>query len=185
MRSLLIAILTILVLLAVVLGIGWSLPVQHQATCSTQVPMAPAELFARLTDVRGYPRWRTGVSSVEVVRGPDTATGLRFREHSSDGAILFEVIERQPPTRLVTRIADRSLPFGGSWTFQLSATTGGTDLSIIENGEIYNPVFRFAARFVLGHTATVEQFLRDVQRMSGDQAARVVCRTREADGRDR
>jgi hypothetical protein len=36
----------------------------------------------------------------------------------------------------------------------------GTRVTITERGEIYNPIFRFVARFFLGYTATMDATLR-------------------------
>ena len=65
---------------------------------------------------------------------------------------------------LVTRIADTGLAFGGSWTFALQPAASGTRLSITENGEVYNPLFRVMSRFVFGHTATIDRYLGDLQK---------------------
>jgi hypothetical protein len=73
------------------------------------------------------------------------------------------VTERQPPRRLVTRIADQSLPFGGTWTYELTPAGSGTRLTITEHGTVFNPVFRFMSRFVFGHAATIERFLKDIR----------------------
>jgi hypothetical protein len=62
----------------------------------------------------------------------------------------------------VNRIADPKLPFGGSWTYEVSAAGSGTELNITENGEVYNPLFRFVSRFIMGHTATIEKYQRDL-----------------------
>jgi hypothetical protein len=72
----------------------------------------------------------------------------------------LEILERQPPHRLVTRIPPGG-PFGGSWTLELEAKKG-TTLTITERGEVSNVVFRFLSRFAFGHHATQEQFLRAV-----------------------
>jgi hypothetical protein len=76
-----------------------------------------------------------------------------------------------PNERLVTRIADKSLPFGGKWTYTLAQTGNSTVLRITEDGEVYNPVFRFISRFVLGHATTIDRYLRDVAARLGDKDA--------------
>ena len=60
---------------------------------------------------------------------------------------------------LVTKIISAGLPYGGSWTFELdSADENKSRLKITENGEVYNPIFRFASRFIIGHTATIDKY---------------------------
>jgi hypothetical protein len=74
------------------------------------------------------------------------------------------VVERAVTDRvLVGRIADTNLPFGGSWTYELTpGAVGQTKLTITEDGEVYNPIFRFVSRFVMGHEATINRYLSDV-----------------------
>jgi uncharacterized protein YndB with AHSA1/START domain len=147
-------------LLALV-AFGYALPVAHVATRDTVLTAPPERIFGALTDVEAFPKWRTDVQAVEVIaRTPR----LQWRERGSDGTIAFEIQESDPPRRLVTRIADRSLPFGGAWTFALQPGDGGTKLTITENGEVYNPLFRVMSRFVFGHTATIDRYLGDLQK---------------------
>ena len=42
-----------------------------------------------------------------------------WREFGKDGTIRYEVERTIPDSTLVMRIADRSLPFGGTWTYTL------------------------------------------------------------------
>ena len=72
-----------------------------------------------------------------------------------------DVVESDPPRRIVTRIPPGG-PFGGTWTCEIAPVDGGTTLTIIEHGEVYNPMFRFLSRFVFGHYGTQERFLRAV-----------------------
>jgi hypothetical protein len=65
----------------------------------------------------------------------------------------------------VTRIADPDLPFGGSWTYEIrAAEDGGSVVVITEDGEVRNPIFRFVSRFLFGHTATLDGYLRALGR---------------------
>jgi ribosome-associated toxin RatA of RatAB toxin-antitoxin module len=138
-----------------VTAIGYALPQNHVAAKDALLPAGPQELFERITDVARYPEWRRDVSAVEVVsREP-----LTWRERSGGDTITYEVVERTAPSRLVVRIADPELPFGGTWTYDLRAEGQGTRLTITERGEVYNPVFRFMSRFVFGHAASIETML--------------------------
>lgn len=152
-------------LIALVVGIGWLLPVRHRASRQATYPASPEAVFAAITSVKEFPSWRPSVKTVDVVRSaPDK---LSWRESGSDSPILFVVEEQVPATRLVTRIADRTLPFGGTWTYELTPAGQGTTLRITEDGEVYNPLFRFVSRFVFGHGATLETYLRDLGKRYG------------------
>jgi uncharacterized protein YndB with AHSA1/START domain len=150
--------LAVLVLLLV--AAGYALPVGHVATREARLAAPPDRVFTALREVERFPAWRSGVKSVEVLA---TAPSLRWRERG-DNDITFEMEAVEPPRRIVTRIVDRSLPFGGSWTYDLTGDAGGTRLVITENGEVYNPLFRLMSRFVFGHTATIDTYLEDLQR---------------------
>jgi hypothetical protein len=145
---------------AVVALIGASLPVAHSASRTSRINLPPEALYALLIDVDRYPTWRTDLKKLE--RLPDRDGHPAWVETMRTGRIpmYFERMER--PSLLVGRIADPSLPFGGSWTYHISPASGGSDLTITEDGEVYNPIFRFMSRFVFGHTATMEAFMKDV-----------------------
>ncbi len=158
----------ILIVAAVLVGIvlvvvitGWSLPVKHHVAREEVFVGTPQTLFGLITNIDDFPKWRSSVKRVEHL--PDIAGKMRFREYGSNGAILYEVDENVPDRRLVTRIADRSLPFGGTWSYDVSPQGDSVRLRITEDGEVYNPVFRFVSRFVMGHTSTIDQFLSDVR----------------------
>jgi hypothetical protein len=87
-----------------------------------------------------------------------------FREAGKQGSILYRVEALEPPSRLVTRIADPALPFGGTWTFELMPKDGGTALTITEDGEVYNPIFRFMSKVFFSQTATMEAYLTSLKK---------------------
>lgn len=147
----------------VVVLVGWLLPVKHRATREATFRATPERIFSLITTPAAFPEWRSGVRSVEVL--PTSGEGLQYREISSDGAILYSVVRSVPNRELVIEIADRTLPFGGRWTYEVApAGADSTQLRITEDGEVYNPVFRFVSRFVVGHTATIARYLKDMGR---------------------
>lgn len=161
MRYVLIAIGAIVGLVLLIAVIGWSLPVRHSATAARTYRASPSALFGLITDVKAFPTWRGEVKDVETL--PDENGRRRWRETTKDGRITY-VIERMVPDRLlVGRIADKNLPFGGSWTYELTPVgSDATTLRITEDGEVYNPIFRFVSRFVMGHDTTIKQYLNAV-----------------------
>lgn len=148
-----------------VVAVGAALPVTHRAVGRAVLPAPPPEVYALISDVERLPSWRSDVTRVEIVASDQSR--LMFREIGSDGAILYSVDEAVPHSRWVTRIADPELPFGGRWVFTLREAERGTELEIAEEGEVYNPVFRFVSRFVMGHTAGIERYLADLSRQLG------------------
>jgi hypothetical protein len=148
-------------LLAVMAGVGLALPATHLVARTAHIARSPDDVWRALTDRTSHPTWRKGLERVE--RLDDGG----FREVGRDGTLAFAVDESTPPTatqpgRLVTRIADDSLPFGGRWIYSIAADGTGTRVTITEDGIVRNPLFRFLSRFVFGHTATIDAFLRDL-----------------------
>jgi uncharacterized protein YndB with AHSA1/START domain len=168
MRYVLIVAGGLALIVMVVLLVGWTLPVGHRVTREATYPATPGQVFKLITDVKSFPQWRPSVKEVEVL--PPVDGRSQFRETGKDGKILYQIDSIAPNEYLITRIADRSLPFGGKWTYQLTSRGDSTNLSITEDGEVYNPVFRFVSRFVFGHTATMDRYLSDLSRRINQSA---------------
>lgn len=161
MKVLVLVAVAAVALLAIVLLVGWALPVRHRVAREATYQVSVDSLYATLTDVEAFPSWRSNVQRVDAL---PAAEGRRsYREVGAGGALSYVVEEAVPPRRLVTRIADRGLPFGGRWTYELTPTGGGATLRVTEDGEVYNPLYRFVSRFVLGHDTTIERYLRDLE----------------------
>ena len=144
---------------ALAAGVGAMLPLRHHGTRKARYSVAPDALYAVLA---GPPDWRTGVTSFGLLPEQD---GRRqwWEEDTHRQKVNYELVEAVPPQRLVVRIASQGLPFGGAWTFLISPIAGGgSELRINEDGEIYNVIFRFLARFFFGYTASIEGYLRDL-----------------------
>lgn len=120
---------------AVVAIVGAMLPQKHTASRTARVALAPATLYPIL---------------------------VQMAQASTDPPVRLE--RQVPPSLLVTRISDPKLPFGGSWTYRIDPVGPGTsELTITEDGEVYNVIFRFMSRFVFGHHATMDAFIRELQ----------------------
>ena len=157
MKWILRAALTIAAGLAVAALIGWRLPRSHQSSREAMLNATPESIWAAITDIEAFPSWRTDVKNVQ--RLPDRDGRRAWIEDGGSGKITFVVERADAPRLLVTRIADPDLPFGGTWTYELIPIAQGTRLRITEDGEIYNPIFRFMARFIFGYEATMTSYL--------------------------
>jgi len=157
----------------VVAIVGAALPRDHTAAMSARIPATPESVWAALTTPADFPRWRSDVKRVELL--PAAPSGPSWREHGGNGAITYVVEAWEPPHRLVGRIADQGLPFGGSWEYRIEPDgTAASQVTIIERGVVYNPIFRFVSRFVMGHTKTIDTYLRALARRFGGEAAPTV-----------
>jgi uncharacterized protein YndB with AHSA1/START domain len=165
------------------------LPQNHVATRMVRVRQTPEQVFAIISDVEKVPTWRADVTRVEIL--PSDNGHMMFREHGSD-AVTYRVETSEPPRRRVVRIADANLPYGGTWTYEVTpaapAVTASpvtpaapansaradadaaplTQITITERGEVYNPIFRFMSRFVFSHHATIDAYLTALGKKLGE-----------------
>jgi hypothetical protein len=153
-------------LIAIAFVVGTMLPKAHEAWSSTSYRAKPEQVWAVVTDFAKYPEWRTGVTRVDVTGG---GTSPLVTEHGSNGVIPFKVELMQAPSKMVMRIADPDLGFGGTWTFDLAPQDAGSELLITENGEIYNPLFRVMSKLFFSPTATIETYLDDLRKRLGEK----------------
>ena len=157
----------LVVIVAVVAAIGSLLPKSHLASRSSKFKQTPEALWAAMI---GPPDWRPDIRAFEEL--PRREGRRAWKETDKHGqTITYESLEETPPTRLVTRIADPQLPFGGTWTLQITPAGAGSLLNITEAGEVYNPIFRFMSRFVLGYTGTMDAYLKALHKKFGEEAA--------------
>ncbi len=122
MKWLLLAVAALAVAVVAIAAIGALLPREHVASRTLRVRRTPQEIWPVITRL-------TAASSVPV-----------------------DVLEQDPPRRLVTRVKESEKMFGGS------------AVTITENGWVGNPIFRFVSRFIIGHHATMDGILKELAR---------------------
>lgn len=154
----------LLVIVAVVV-IGLLLPKSHVASRAATYHATAEKLFALIA---GPQNWRPDVLRYELV--PDKAGRELARETTRNGeAITYELLDGKPPQSIRRRIATENLPYSGTWTYSLQPNGAETLVRITENGEVYNPVFRFVSRFIMGHTSTMDAYLRALGKAVGEE----------------
>ncbi len=126
-------------LIALSAALGSMLPRTHKASRALRVKRPPQSVWDAVTAA-------TGASSVPV-----------------------DVVERQPPYRLVTKVKATETNFGGTWTIAIAGDPQGSTLTITEDGWIANPIFRFMARYVFGHHATMDEILKQVAKTLNEE----------------
>src|SRR5262249_1785093 len=119
-------------LIAIVAVIGSTLPRTHVASRTLTITRAPQDVWPVLA---------------------------RLMSESSDPV---DILENDPPRRLVSKVKDTEKMFGGTWTVTAAAASAGYTITIVEDGWVGNPIFRFVSRYVIGHHATIDGVLKGV-----------------------
>jgi uncharacterized protein YndB with AHSA1/START domain len=168
MKWILIIVGIIFALVMVIVVIGSLLPREHVATVSARIAASPERVWTTITQPDSFGSWRSDLTRVEIL--PTTPSGPAWREHGKNGTMTMVMEGAEPPRRMATRIVDETLPFGGRWEFDIAPD--GADASrvtITERGWVSNPIFRFVSRFVMGHTASLEAYLRALGKHFGSE----------------
>ena len=160
------AILAIVVASGLALMVGSMLPVRHKVSRMAHFNRPPDEIWGTITDFRGQASWRADLLRAE--RLPNRAGREVWQETDTRGQTLtIETVEMVPQRRLVRRITDDNLAFGGSWTMEIAEFGEVTSLTISEDGEIYNPIYRLVTRLMTGYAATIDDYLRALGKKLG------------------
>jgi hypothetical protein len=164
----------VLLLVVVVLVAGARAPRRHVARVSVVLRRQAGEVWAVVSDLGAWASWNTSVKSVRRLADRD---GHAVWAVESGGQVLpSEIVEATPPgqgqggARLVTRIADDQLPFGGTWTWEIEPSTDGssTRVTITEDGFVKSVVFRGVGSLFLGYTRTQSAYLAALGARFGD-----------------
>ena len=146
MKYVLIVVAALVLVIVIVAAIGATLPRNHVASRTMRLNRAPGEVWPAITQAMS-------VSDVPT-----------------------DIIESDPPRKLVSRVKETEKMFGGTWTVAIAPVdpaTGsgqaGSTVTITEDGWVGNPIFRFVSRFVMGHHATMDGMLKTVARNFGEE----------------
>ena len=134
-------------LVAIIAGIGSMFPRNHVASRTLRVKRTPQDLWPVIT---------------ELMAASDVPT---------------DIVESDPPRRLVSRVRESEKMFGGTWTVVLapaapspgSSQADGSTVTITEDGWVANPIFRFMSRLVIGHHATMDALLKNVAKRFNEE----------------
>jgi uncharacterized protein YndB with AHSA1/START domain len=173
----------VLIIGAVVVGfvlvivlIGALLPRDHVASVTAKIAAPPAAVWSAIVQPDAFPTWRGDVRRVEMLTS--TATGPSWREYTRNGTLTMGIEQSEPPRRVVTRILDQNLPYGGVWEYDI-APDGANEsrVTITERGWVSNPLFRFVSRFVMGQTSSMDGYLRSLGKHFGAEPTPTVVST--------
>jgi hypothetical protein len=163
---LLIAIGVVVIIGVLIVSVGSLLPKEYSVSRRAYFNHPPKAIWEDIRDFENQTSWRTDVWSAK--RLPDEHGHQFWDETDKRGQTLtFEIVESVPPRRLIKRIVNENLAFGWSWTMEVGEYGEVASLTITENGEVYNPIFRFISRFIIGHASTIDGYLRALGRKLG------------------
>jgi 2-phospho-L-lactate guanylyltransferase (CobY/MobA/RfbA family) len=139
MKWILIVVGGLALLIAIVAAIGATLPRSHVASRTLRVRRPPQDAWTAIT---------------QAMRTSDVPT---------------DIVESDPPRRLVSKVKETEKTFGGTWTVVIAPTESGSALTVTEDGWVANPIFRFVSRYVMGHHATMDGMLKAVAKNFGEE----------------
>jgi len=161
MKWIVIVVGSLVLLIAIVAAIGAALPRTHTASRTLRVRRPPQDVWPAIT---------------QAMSASDVPT---------------DILESDPPRKLVSRVKDTEKMFGGTWTVVIApadpstlrepqgrpeqgrGATGsgqaGSTVTITEDGWVANPIFRFVSRYVMGHHATMDGMLKTVAKQFGEE----------------
>lgn len=159
---------SLVLLVGIVALVGSRLPKSHVAARSILLRQQPQSVYSVVRDFGSAPKWRPDVKQIDV----EARDGglVHFREVGKNGTVNYEVTEDVPAQRMVTRIRDTDLGYSGQWTYMFAPENGGTRVTIREDGEVSNVIFRFMSRYVFGQTSTIDTYLTALAKHFGEDA---------------
>lgn len=157
MIAFIISFVVVAMFVIVIVFIGRSLPEKHTASKTASFASSPDDVWKVVTNVSEWKSWRKDVKEVSKT-GPDT-----FKEKSSNGEVEYRISNSVPGVSHTTTIITKGLPYGGTWDYVFEKEGTGCKLTITENGEVYNPFFRFMSKYFFGHDGTLKAYMSDLQ----------------------
>lgn len=163
MRWLWIGIGVALGIVAVLAGIGYSMPNVHVAQVEAEYRAQPDSVYGLLSDIEGWADWHPGVQSLQRI---ENAEADSWRLSGPRGSMTVTLTAQQPPRRFTT-LADGGM-FIGRWTYNVEPRSPGTLVTITEEARIDNLVVRGLAVF-RNQTRAIQRVLRALGEALGER----------------
>jgi len=160
MKWTLIIIGAIVFLILIILIIGKLLPVKHTAVVKKEFKIDKTTLWKTIRNFEKYAEWRTSIKNIETINSTSWTEVV-----TKGDKITFGITQEEPNMKLTAKILGDNLPFGGQWTFEISDSNKQIILQITENGEVYNPIYRFIGHFFMDNSATIKKYMADLENL--------------------
>jgi uncharacterized protein YndB with AHSA1/START domain len=139
---------------------GSMLPLEHTAEVAVRFNAPPEGVFDVLADVKGYPAWVPGVSSVE--RLADRSGQEVWRQRMGHNSFVLMTSRLEPPSVIVREVEDDNGAFSGSWELRVEGVDSDCRVRITERGRVFNPLARFIVQKLTDPRATARAFLESL-----------------------
>jgi uncharacterized protein YndB with AHSA1/START domain len=162
----------IILFLIVLAGVAYlyarSIPAHQTHTRTTTLKQTPEAIFALLTDLPNFPKWNSNMEKIETLPPID---GKEATRQTFKGNMTMTIItsESTPPKHLVRSLGDTGGVFEGSWTYEITPTTDGSQVVLTEQSTMNNAFFRLMAK-LFGPTKYMDEHLNDMAKHFGETA---------------
>lgn len=120
-------------------------------------------MWAIITDYANMTAWWHAVKGIRMETRPNGEVWT-WNKDSHGNEIAFRTKEEQAPAKLVREIMGDDLPFGGTWTFELTEEGGQTRLTVTENGFVKPPLFRAIMQYFIRSDKTLKDFAANLEK---------------------
>ena len=149
---------------------GMFIPSRHVASSRITISQPADSVWAVLRDLGGYPNWWSDIKSSV----PDEESGeaeVWIQKDAQGHALPLRVVKDSSPSLLVTEIDAQQLPYSGTWKYEIVSVSDGSSVTITEDGEVFNPIYRIVSKLFLGHHTTVDRCLVALGRRFGEDVS--------------
>lgn len=169
MRMLLTTTIFLAIICVGIYGFGSNLPETRKVTRTASYHQPAETIWPLVAEYEKTPKWSSHAEKVE--RREDKEGLPVWRLYDKRGHYMdIQVLRSEAPRMLISRIIETDLPFSGAWTIEIKPSTDNsvTDVTLVEEGVIQSPFWRFLMHFVFDSNAMIDQYLTELGKAMGE-----------------
>lgn len=150
---------------------GSAVPERHRAEAVLRLATPPDRVWALVGDPGRRPEWHADIARIGRIEDRDGRPVWRQLDQEDDRFDLW-VVASEPPRQVVLEIADPDqIGLEARWTWTLSpVASGGTEVRLVQEGAVDNPVWRGVWALRFGPYHVVESELTGLATFFGESA---------------
>jgi len=139
---------------------GNSRPEGHEVAGEVELAVPPEAVYALLSDYERRPDWRPRVARIGRIADDGEGRQVWRELDEGDDRFDFKVLEEVSGQRVVlTTASPDQIGYDATWSFSVAPRGSGSVLTVEEQGEVDNPLWRGIFYLRTGPWSTVEQEL--------------------------